>query len=483
MTRLLLLVAALSSAAAQVPMPPPSVTWEQIPPPNNYGSPKLDVRALVFLPAAPGLPDTLIVTMHSEAFRFDPVAATHPEYHPWLRRPLAPPPNVYPETIFATDAGTLLGSHSGGPTDVDRSTDGGRTWEEQVAGERVRFRVFFQPTLSALRDAQGRRPILGGSQGIRRSYGDGARGTWEVIAEAPDGVGGEIVALGEVPPSPALPDGRLLAGVWNGVTYSDDGGRTWTPAAGAYGYARYIGYDFAFVPEPGHPYGGAVLAGIDDLALGRDSSATIYRSEDGGATWARAHRFSPSEYGLENTNKTVFAVTPDGAVWATVEHRLGGSPRNRPAVIVRSVDGGRTWARADAGYGGHGVYSLHVGRDGRLYAATVQGVWHTTGPAFATSGAPGPEPPAALAVSVRPNPTASGATVSFGLAEASAVTVAVYDVLGRGVSRTAADYGEGRHDVSVDASRWGPGVYLVRVEVAAEGAAPSVAVHRLTVAR
>ena len=87
------------------------------------------------------------------------------------------------------------------------------------------------------------------------------------------------------------------------------------------------------------------------------------------------------------------------------------------------------------------------------------------------------------ATGVYPNPTAGAATVSFALAEPSAVTVAVYDVLGREVSRTAADYGEGRHGVSVDASRWGPGVYLVRVEAAAEGAAPSVTVHRLTVAR
>ena len=475
LTRLFCLAAVVFSGTA---VAQPAVTWEQVPHPNNYGTPRTEAKDLAFLPAAAGLPDTLLAVLNSTLHRLDFDAATDPEYYPWTRVTGVYLPNVYPFTVLVTDAGTLLGSAPGGPTRVDRSTDGGRTWQRAVAGERGRFEVFFQPTLPALRDAQGRRPILGGSQGIHRSYGDGAPGTWEVIAEAPDGVGGEIVALGEVPPSPALPDGRLLAGVWNGVTYSDDGGRTWTPAAGAYGYARYIGYDFAFVPEPGHPYGGAVLAGIDDLALGRDSSATIYRSEDGGATWARAHRFSPSEYGLENTNKTVFAVTPDGAVWATVEHRLGGSPRNRPAVIVRSVDGGRTWARADAGYGGHGVYSLHVGRDGRLYAATVQGVWHTTGPAFATAEERVPGPPAALAVSVYPNPTASRATVELRLAAPEAVRVEVVDVRGRVVAVAHDGPAVDGQRVAVETAGLAPAVYVVRA-VSATAAASAV----LTVSR
>ena len=473
LTRLLCLAAVALAGAA---VAQPAVTWEQVPHPPNYGTPSLDARGIAFLPAAPGLPDTLLAILNGIVHRLDPDGATDPEYHPWIRLPRVGSPSF----IVATDAGTLLVSDLAGSTNVERSVDGGRTWQRRVAGDHNGASALFQPMLPALRDAQGRRPILAGLQGIRRSYGDGARGTWEVIAEAPDGVGGEIVALGEVPPSPALPDGRLLAGVWNGVTYSDDGGRTWTPAAGAYGYARYIGYDFAFVPEPGHPYGGAVLAGIDDLALGRDSSATIYRSEDGGATWARAHRFSPSEYGLENTNKTVFAVTPDGAVWATVEHRLGGSPRNRPAVIVRSVDGGRTWARADAGYGGHGVYSLHVGRDGRLYAATVQGVWHTAGPAFATAEDAAPDAPAPLAVTVRPNPTASGATVAFSVAEATRVEVGVYDVLGRRVAGASGAFEPGAHAVPLATDRLAPGTYVVRVVAEATGL---VAVHRLTVAR
>ena len=470
MTRLVLIVAAAFTGAAAAQ---PTVTWEQVPPPSNYGSPSINAVGVAFRPAVEGLPDTLFAVLQSIVYRLDPDAATDPEYYPWVRLTPVGAPNF----VGVTDAGTLLLSDIAGSTNVDRSTDGGRTWQREVAGVNVGSSFLFESTLPSLRDRQGRRPVFAGVRAIHRSYGDGAPGTWETLAEAPDGVGGEVVALGEVPPSPALPAGRLLAGVWNGVTYSDDGGATWTPAAGAYGYARFIGYDFAFVAEPGHPYGGAVLAGVDDLEFGRDSSATVYRSDDGGASWARAHRFSPAALGLDDANRTVFAVTPDGAVWAAVEHLLGGNSRHRPGAIVRSLDGGRTWDRADAGFGGHGVYSLHVGRDGRLWAATVQGVWHTTGPAWAVARDAEPEP-APLAVTVAPNPTASGATVAVSGVASGAVRVAVFDALGREVAVVHDGPAAGSPRWAVDTSGWAPGAYVVRATTATASGAAGLVVAR-----
>ena len=480
-TRLLLLaVAALSGAAAAAqPGAAPDVTWEKVPPPNNYGSPNFQVRGVEFLPGPLTGADTLLAIINDDLYRLDPEAATDPADYPWVEIS-----EQAGTTVVVTDRGTLLYSTFNRP--ISRSADNGRTWERDVFRD-MHADVLFQPSLPALRDDQGRLPVLAGySVGVARSYGDGARDTWAWATPLnangdlfePPAAYGDIIGFGEVPPSPALPDGRLLAAIWNGVSYSDDGGVSWSPGAGAYGFARYIGHSFAFVPEPGHPYGGAVLAGVDDLEWGRDSTATVYRSEDGGATWTRAHRFSPAALGLANANKVVLAATPDGAVWAGVEHSLGGLSRHYPGAFARSVDGGRTWEPQSAGFGMHGTYELRVGRDGRLYAATVQGVWHTAGPAFATSGAPGPEPPAALAVTVAPNPTASGATVALSLAAPEAVRVEVVDVRGRVVAVAHDGPAVDGQRVALDTAGLAPGVYVVRAVSATAAASAVLAVAR-----
>ena len=86
---------------------------------------------------------------------------------------------------------------------------------------------------------------------------------------------------------------------------------------------------------------------------------------------------------------------------------------------------------------------------------------------------------AALAVSVWPNPTASGARVAFGLAEGGAARVTVYDALGREVAVLAdGPHGPGRHTAQLAAGALAPGVYAVRV-ASEEG----VRTARLTVAR
>ncbi len=335
-----------------------------------------------------------------------------------------------------------------------------------------------RPTLPVYRDSTGRGYLFSGfGDLVSRSDDDGARGTWAEVGQA----GGEVVAFGEVPPSDALPEGQLLAAVWNGVTYSDDGGETWTPSQGAYGAARFIGTSFAFLPEPGHPYGGAVLAGIDDLEWGRDSTATVYRSDDGGATWTRIHRFSPARYGLDNLNEVELVVTPDGVVWAGLSHSLGGLSQNRPGAIARSFDGGETWEPAQNGYGLHGVEQLALARDGRLYAATVVGVWRTTAPVYAVareSGAPAPLADG-LGVTVWPNPAASVATVSLRLAGPERVRVAVLDALGREVAVIHDGPTQNGQRFEIETASLTAGRYLVRLE-AASGASATAA---LTVVR
>ena len=84
-----------------------------------------------------------------------------------------------------------------------------------------------------------------------------------------------------------------------------------------------------------------------------------------------------------------------------------------------------------------------------------------------------------LSVATAPNPTAAAATVSFGLAAAGDVRVALFDALGRRVAVVAERaYGAGRHAEALDVSALPAGVYVVRV-VAPDGARTA----RLTVAR
>ena len=74
-----------------------------------------------------------------------------------------------------------------------------------------------------------------------------------------------------------------------------------------------------------------------------------------------------------------------------------------------------------------------------------------------------------LAVSATPNPFRGGTTVSFGVAEATDVRVAVYDALGREVALVAdAPYASGRHELAFEAGDLPSGVYVIRATVGAE---------------
>ena len=89
--------------------------------------------------------------------------------------------------------------------------------------------------------------------------------------------------------------------------------------------------------------------------------------------------------------------------------------------------------------------------------------------------------PAAFALSApAPNPTAGASRVAFDVPEATDVSVAVYDLLGRRVAVLAdGSVAAGRHEARLDAQALAPGVYVVRM---AAGRA-FTATRRLTVVR
>ena len=452
-------IAALVLTAAALPaVAQPSPTWEGL---GLFRvNPGADVISNVLhVPTDGSSGDDVFLVSISGVFRYDPVLDDE-SYGPWERRC-----HVVCAPMFGilTGRGSMLIGAPGGPVQLDRSTDAGRTWDRGVHFPGVS--ALFQSTNPALGGAL----YAGGGGYALRSLTDGTRNSWLPLGNT----GGEEVAFGEVPPSPALPNGRLLVGVYNGVSYSDDGGVTFRPSS-AFGQARYIATSFAFVADPAHAYGGTAYAGAEDLAFYPGSDGSVLRSDDGGRTWATAHRFADASlYGMDEVNWVSVFATPDGALWAGL---LDTQADITPGAIVRSLDGGTTWARADAGFGGWSVNSLSLSRTGVLYAATERGVWRTT--TAVVAGEASPVEAAGVAVSVRPNPAGGRVEIVVSLAEAGPVRVVVLDALGREVMVVLGGEAVGEHVVSVDTSSWPAGVYVVRASTGTR-----VASARLVVAR
>ncbi len=239
----LVLTAAALPVAAQSPP-----TWEglglfpAVPYADNYNV--LHVPADGAAGGDPAQDDVFLVSS-SGVFRYDP-ALNDESYGPWEVRSATGSPTGG----VLTAQRTLLVGAPAGSTQLDRSTDAGRTWDRGVHFPGVS--ALFQSTIPALGGAL----YAGGGGYALRSLTDGTRTSWLRVGNT----GGEEVAFGEVPPSPSLPNGRLLVGVYNGVSYSDDAGVTFRPSS-AFGQARYIATSFAFVPDPVHAYGGTAYAG------------------------------------------------------------------------------------------------------------------------------------------------------------------------------------------------------------------------------
>ena len=485
---LALLAGLVSPALAQ------TVTWEAMPGVRRLPTDPDRITALTFLrgegPAAadPAADSLVVFSFNGGAFLYNPsgaagAAGSNGEWGAWYPLCSGPGCNSFDGGLVTT-AGTIVAGSQAGATAVARGTARGRTWQTYVHGEN-RAAPFVEPGLPGMAGPDGTPTILAGTTGFDgytyRTDGDGAPGTWTGSGLA----GGKVEAFGVVPPSPSMPDGRVLAAVWNGITYSDDGGLTYTLSS-AFGQAAYIAYSFAFLPVAGHPYGGHVYAGIENVGLYPEARAEVHRSDDGGATWALARRFTAAELSLPvasgtDVSEVTLYATADGVLWAGVGQSTGASNPARTA-LVRSVDGGATWMAADAGYRnvqgwGYRVNEFAVSRTGVLYAATDRGVWRTTTAVVAEEAPPSKTPEVGL--SVRPNPASGRVEVVVTLAEAGAVRVAVFDAQGREVA-VAFDgaLAAGERAVPVETGAWPAGVYIVRVSGGAGEASAQLIVAR-----
>jgi hypothetical protein len=259
-----------------------------------------------------------------------------------------------------------------------------------------------------------------------------------------------------------------VAGCTGGLSYSDDGGRTWQKSSLWEDSARY------YVTSVAVGVDGRVYAAFSEVGV---AGTQVARSDDGGATYEVAYGFGVPV----GTDNWVVAVPggPDPEVGVVLVVQHDGS-------VWRSDDAAASFRRVGQVPVGSPprMDDVLVGPDGRLYAGTTRSgdaegwVWRTTEPVV-TAQEPGAPGKTGVVLEVAPNPFRSEATVTLTLSRPSEVAVAVYDVLGREVAVLhEGPLPPGSHALRFDAGELPGGVYVVRA-VAGEA---SVA-RRLTLVR
>jgi len=215
---------------------------------------------------------------------------------------------------YASD-GTVFANLAGG---LYRSSDRGTSWHIVVPGDDV-VSAAYAPAAYVYAAVGGTWSGLTATGGVFRSEDNGT--TWSVA-------GRDVVAgATSLAISPAYEsDGTLFAGHYQAsVSRSSDMGTSWTTAQ-----LEQQGRTASLAVSPDYSVDKTVFAG---LAYGGDGDeGNIYRSTDGGGTWASVSSSLPQI----------------GAVWA-----LGISPSfghdssifaATDAGVFRSVDGGDSWA-------------------------------------------------------------------------------------------------------------------------------------------
>jgi len=229
---------------------------------------------------------------------------------------------------------------------------------------------------------------------------------------------------------------------------------------------------------------------------GNGTASTVYRSTDGGATWAfstlpftaaftQAIAFINTQVGFVASSGGLAARTTDGGVtWTSATFpgtgSLYGAAVNgtdffatRGTTIYRSTDLGVTWTSS---YVGSGTYEdinfASQGGYGRGWAVSNNGT--IAAGYFATVGVEegqSQETPLAFALMQNyPNPFNPSTTIRYALSEDAFVTLRVYNILGQEVVQLRDEMQNvGNHDVVWDGrSKAGvqvaSGIYFYRLE-------------------
>jgi photosystem II stability/assembly factor-like uncharacterized protein len=194
------------------------------------------------------------------------------------------------DTVWVGTGEAHLGGMSYDGTGVFKSTDGGATWRNMGLVDSARIgKVLVDPRDSDVVHVAVIGPTRGAKsdRGVHVSRDGGA--TWEQTLFA----GGEVGVI-DLVRDPFKPD-RLWAAGWDrarqgrgGVFRSDDGGVTWKQLAGGLLEGNDVGRVAVAASASEEDVVYALIVDHSPPGAGRyDVGGALYRSNDGGETWAR----------------------------------------------------------------------------------------------------------------------------------------------------------------------------------------------------
>ena len=272
------------------------------------------------------------------------------------------------------------GSVTWGGTGVYRSRDAGKTWQPvglPLSGNVGRIAVDPKDPKRVFVAAAGNLFKEGGERGLYRSTDGGD--TWELVLPGDNPTTGATdVSIDPANPNnilaatwdhQRLPTHRRYAGPGSGVYLSKDGGTTWSratlPGAPAPEQVGRVGVAFA-PADPTRAY--AIIA--NNLAGG---AVGVWRSNDGGATWAK-------------TAATPGSLSQSSFGWWFGRIFVDPSDRDHvfvPGVsLVESTNGGDSFVATGGGVHAdqHGMAwdssadgRVYLGNDGGMYRSEANG--------------------------------------------------------------------------------------------------------------
>jgi photosystem II stability/assembly factor-like uncharacterized protein len=255
----------------------------------------------------------------------------------------------------ATPANVYLGTSSWG---LLKSVDGGSTWNPSDDG------------LSAVHAGQmiegsdGIIYMATGNAGVFKSSDQGT--TWSQVGAGLSGALSYVdvdISLSSLAQDPAAPS-TLYTGSDAGLFKSIDGGATWNKSMS--GMPPSAGQVDAIGIDPEKP--ATIYTGIEFSGSGTNPEAAVYKSVDGGATWADAS----SGLGLTYEMVRWIAVDPQQSNVIFAADDYDG--------IYKSVDGGANWTLSLDGMGNTQFYVVAIDPTDSnvVYASALQGFYKST---------------------------------------------------------------------------------------------------------
>ena len=169
--------------------------------------------------------------------------------------------------------------------------------------------------------------------------------TWSWIG--PGNIGGRMRSMII---DPTVPDRIFAGGVSGGIWRSDDGGNTWAPVADEMSNLAVTCMVAMFGTEPDTFFAGTGEGGFFKQKTNTKNSpvqgAGVFRSNDGGNNWTHLERTSGPAWNVVSD----LALSPDETILLAA---TGGG-------IFRSTDRGETWRRT---YNGRTVLDLEFAPD------------------------------------------------------------------------------------------------------------------------